>query len=110
MSSLERCVEDEVLHSHYAQLKEAINDPELFGSYLVQYEFAPLTPVDGIVNTVGFSNPQKASKLLEIAGSRIRTATSKDDARHFFNQIILIFAHRLNRADIADALIATYSK
>ena len=110
MSSLQCCVENEVLQRYYAQLNEAINDPVLFGAYLVQYEFAPQATVDGIVNTLGFSNPQKASKLLEIVGTRIRTATSKDDARHFFNQIVLIFAHRLNRADIADALIATCSK
>ena len=110
MSSLKRCVEVEVLKSHFAQLHEAVVNPDVFGTHLMQCGFATFTDISGIVSTLGYSNHQKMSQLLEIACSRIRTATSKESARNLFNQLVLIFANCLDRVDIADALITTYSK
>ena len=110
-SSLERCVEAEVLQSHYAQLHFAVMvDPDFFGKHLVQCGFATQTEISGIVGTLGYSNYQKTSLLLQIVGSRFWSATSREGARNLFNQLVLLFANRLIRVDIAEALITTYSK
>ena len=110
MSSLECCVEAEVLQNHHAQLNATVVNPDVFGSYLVQCGFSTQATVGGILNTLGLNNYQKANQLLQIVDSRIRTATSRESARDLFNQIVLIFANQLNRADIAEALVATYSE
>ena len=110
MSSQERCVEAEVLQCHYAQLHNAVVDPDFFGTHLVQCGFATQTEILGIVGTLGYSNYQKTTHLLQIVGCRFLSATSRENARNFFNQLVLIFANHLDRVDIAEALITTYSK
>ena len=110
MSSLERCVEVEVLESHYAQLLEAVVNPDVFGTHLVQCGFATSTDISSVVSSVAFSNHQKMTQLLEIVCSRIRTAIPRDSARTLFDKLVLIFANHLDRFDIADALITDYSK
>ena len=110
MSSFERCVEVEALESHYAQLLEAVVNPDVFDRHLIQCGFATFTDISGVVSTLGFSNHQKTRQLLEIVCSRIRTAIPRESARSLFDQLVLILANRLDRVDIADALITTYSK
>lgn len=107
--SLERCVEMEVLQSHYAHLHYAVVDPEFFGAHLVEYEFATLTEISGITCTLGYSNYQKTSRLLNLIGARFCSA-SRENAMNLFNKFVLIFAEHLKCLDIAEALITTYSK
>ena len=110
MMSLKRCVEVEVLQSNYAQLHYAVVDPNFLGVHMVEYEFATLTEITGITCTLGYSNSQKTSQLLNIIDARFRSAVSRENATNFFNKLVLIFADHFKRLDIAEALITTYSK
>ena len=110
MSSLRRCVEAEVLQSYCAELCEAVVNPDVFGQHLVEYQFATLMDVSGIMTTLGFSNYKMTSLLLQIVNSRFRTATSRKDARILFNNFVLIIANHLDRVDIAEQLITSYRK
>ena len=100
-----------MLRSHYADLCLAVSDnPDVFGSNLVQYGFAKQTTVTGIVGTLGITNYQKSSKLLEVVDSRFNTSTPGQSAKDFFDCFVLILGNKLGHNDIAQALVATYSK
>ena len=110
-NSIIHSVESGVLHNHYADLSLAISDNiDVFASNLVQYRFAPQTTVTGIVSTLGVNNYQKATKLLEIVDSRFKTSSSGQSAKEFFNNFVLILATKLEHNNIAQALVASYSK
>lgn len=110
MASLQRRVEVKVLQSHYAVLSLVIaGNPNAFGNYLVQFDFANALTIRACTDALGLSNSDKAGKLLGLVDSRLETATSKDSARNLFNYLVLIFA-KLNHSDIAQALVDTYSE
>ena len=100
----------DALQKHFADLNLAINEPEVFGTNMVQYGLATQTTVAGIVGTLGFSNYQKANKLLQLIDSRLKTTTPRELAKAHFDKFVLIVANVLNRVDIADSLVASYSK
>ena len=111
MASFQRHVEVDVLQAHTANLNQALSDnPGLFASQLVQCGFTVPPTVSNIVDTMGFSNYQKASKLLSIVDARIRTASSREVARSFFDNLVVIVAYHLGHLHIAEALVATYSE
>ena len=100
-----------MLQSHYADLSSAINDKlDAFGSYLVECKFAKQPEVIAIVSAQGDTNNKKATKLLEIVDSRFKTSTQGQSARAFFDKFVLFMANKLKRTDIAQSLVATYSK
>ena len=110
-TSLRRCVEADVLQEHFADLNSAVaTNPEVFGTNMVQYRFATQTTVAGIVDTLGFSNYQKANKLLQLVDSRLKTTTPREHAMAHFDNIVLIVANVLNRVDTAESLVTSYSK
>ena len=100
-----------MLQVHYAVLNRVIStNPDMFGAHLVQDGFTAQSTIDGIVNTLGLTNYQKAIKLLAVVECRFKTTLSREFARDFFDKLVLTVANHLNRVDIAEDLIATYSK
>ena len=100
-----------MLQRHTADLNQAIqNNPSLFGQHLVQRGLAVPTTVTGIVDTLGISDYQKGSKLLNLVDSKLQTAGTKENARKYFNSFLVIIARPLGHRDIAESLVATLSK
>ena len=83
-------------------------NPVLFGTHLVEQGFTANT-VSGIVNTSGLSNYDKAFRLLNIVDTRLRTS-SRDFAKVFFDNLVLILNKHLKFVEVAEELVATYSK
>ena len=111
MPSFQRHVELDVLQAHNADLSQVLSiDPDQFGSLLVQYGFATHPTISGIVSTLGVSNYQKATKLLTIVDSRIRTASSREAARNLFNTVVQIVAYPMGQLHLAETLVATCSE
>lgn len=108
--SLQRSVEADVLQKHFADLNTAVTDPDMFGANLVQCGLAAQTTVAGIVSTLGVSNFQKTNKLLQIVDSRLRTTARREHAKDHFDNLVQIVANVLDRVDIANSLVASYSK
>ena len=110
-SSLQRRVAPDVLQSHYADLNDVIaSNVQAFGCYLVQFNFANTATIQEKTDTLGFSDYNKAGKLLSLIDSRLKTATSNENARDLFNYLVLIIANKMDRKDIAQALVDTYSE
>ena len=107
-------IELEVLQRHTADLNQVIaaapTNPPLLGQQLVQHGFAVRTTVNGIVNTLGITDYQKGSQLLSLVDSKLRTAGTKENARTYFNDFLVIIAGPLGQCDIAESLVSTFSK
>ena len=111
MPSFQRHDEVDVLQAHTADLSQVLSiDPDQFGSQLVQHRFAAYPTISGIISTLGISNYQKATKLLTIVDSRIRTAPSREVARNLFNTVVQIVAYPMGHLHVAEALVATCSE
>ena len=110
-SSLQRRVAPDVLQSHYADLNDVIaSNVQAFGRYLVQCKFANPSTIQEKADILGISDYNKAGKLLSLIDSRLKTATSNENARDLFNRLVLIIANKMDREDIAQALVDTYSE
>ena len=99
-----------MLQEHFAILNSAVIDPDVFGVNMVQCGLAAQTTVASIVDPLGFSTYQKANKLLQLLDSRLKTTTPRELAKAHFDKFVLIVANVLNRVDIAESLVASYSK
>ena len=105
------CFDIEVLHEHAADLTSAIaTNPSLFGQHLVQSGFAVQATVTGIVTTLGIDNYQKGTRLLSLVNSKLQTAGTKENIRKYFNDFLLIITYPMGHRDIAELLVATFSK
>ena len=107
-------VELDVVQRHIADLNQAIGaaptNPVLFGQQLAQHGFAVQATVNGIVNTLGVTDYQKGSQLLNLVDSRIRTAGTKENARRYFNDFLMIILGPMGHHDITESLVATFRK
>ena len=104
-------IEVEVLQEYAADLTSAIaTNPSLFGQHLVQCGLAVQTTVTGIVDTQGINDYRKGSGLLSLVDSKLRIAGTKENARRYFNDFLLIIAYPMGQRGIAESLVATFSK
>ena len=104
-------MEVEVLQEYAADLTLVIaTNPSLFGQHLVQRGLAVQTTVTGIVDTQGINDYRKGCGLLSLVDSKLQTAGSKDNARRYFNDFLLIIAYPLGHCGIAESLVTTFSK
>ena len=106
-------IEVEVLQEHAADLTSVIaTNPSLFGQHLVQRGLAVQTTVTGIVDTLGFSDYQKGSKLFNLVDSKIRTTRTSDNARKYFDDFLSIIAYNyaMGHRDVAESLATAFSK
>ena len=104
-------VELEVLQRYTADLALAIAaNPSLFGQHLVQHGLAVQITVAGIVDTLGITDYQKGSILLSLVDSKLRTAGTRENATKYFNDFLLIIAYPMGHRDLAELVVATFSK
>ena len=100
-----------MLQEHTVNLSQAIaTDPSLFGQHLVQCGFAVQTTVTDTVCTLGFSDSQKGSRLLNIVDTKLRTAGAKENVRKYFDDFLKIIAYPMGQHDVAELLVTTFSK
>ena len=104
-------VELQILQEHTADLTSVIaTNPSLFGQHLVQCGLAVQTTVTSIMDTLGVANYVKGGRLLGLVDTKIGTTGSKQNARKYFDDFLLIIAYPMGHRDIAESLVAIYSK
>ena len=103
--------EAEVLESCFMDLISRIDDPDLFGSLLVQYNLASESAVAGPIYSPEYtSKEQRIGLLLQLVTSEIKGSSSPKEAREKFNELIKAIGEPLGCLEVAQTLIAMCSK
>ena len=83
-----RDVAARVVESSHFTLCTGIVDPDMFGSLLIQMEFATRPTVDGICHTLGVKDFSKVMKLISTVVNRIQTSSSAEDGERMFDRFV----------------------
>lgn len=103
--------EAEVLENCFLDLVSRIDDPDLFGSLLVQYELASESAVAGPVYSPEYtSKEQRIGLLLQLVMSEVKGASSPEEARKIFNELVKAIGEPLGCLEVAQTLTAMCSK
>ena len=85
-------------------------DAELFGTLLVQYEFASETVLSTPMYSPEIPSELRITAILQVVESTIRAASTTREARELFNILVKVIAEPLGCMDIAQNLITMCSK
>ena len=83
-----RHVAARVVDSSHFTLCTGIVDPDVFGSLLIQMEFATRRTVNGICHTLGVKDFSKVMELISTVVSRIQTSSTTEDGERMFNLFV----------------------
>lgn len=111
--SQRRHIEADVLKSCLEGVSAAMTvqvDANLFGTLLVQYEFASETVLSTSMYSPEIPSELRIAAILQIVESTIRGAPSSRKARELFNLLVEVIAEPLGCMDVAQNLVTMCSK